>query len=140
LTVRIGQFAFKDGRCTANADQVTGFDVITKDKERPKMMIRKNSLVLAAAFTGLLGGTMGRLNAAPFNPNPQDAQSDTAKPQEKHACAGKNSCSGKGGCATDGSMKNKANPKKAAEKHACAGKNSCKGKGGCATDGSMKKS
>ena len=50
------------------------------------MIIRKNSLVLAAAFTGLLGGTMGRLNAAPFNPNPQDVQSDTAKAQEKHSC------------------------------------------------------
>ena len=103
------------------------------------MMTRKNSLVLAAAFTGLLGGTMGRLNAAPFNPNSQDAQSDTAKAQEKHSCAGKNSCAGKGGCATDGSMKNKANVKKAAEKHACAGKNSRKGKGGCDTSGSTKK-
>jgi hypothetical protein len=29
------------------------------------MKIRKNSLVLTAAFTGLLGGTMARLNAAP---------------------------------------------------------------------------
>ena len=29
------------------------------------MKISKNSLVLAAAFTGLLGGTMARLNAAP---------------------------------------------------------------------------
>ena len=95
-------------------------------------MSRKNSLILAAAFTGLLGGTMGRLNASPFNPNPAGAQSDTAQPQEKHACAGK------GGCATDGSQKNKANVKKATEKHACSGKNSCKGKGGCATDGSVK--
>jgi hypothetical protein len=102
------------------------------------MKIRKNSLLMTAAFTGLLGGTMGRLNAAPFNPNPAGAQSDTAPAQEKHGCAGKNSCSGKGGCATDGSQKNKANVKKAAEKHACAGKNSCKGKGGCATDGSVK--
>jgi hypothetical protein len=29
------------------------------------MKIRKHSLALAAAFTGLLGGTMARLNAAP---------------------------------------------------------------------------
>ena len=42
-------------------------------------MSRKNSLILAAAFTGLLGGTMGRLNASPFNPNPAGAQSDTAQ-------------------------------------------------------------
>jgi hypothetical protein len=101
------------------------------------MMIRKNSLVLAAAFTGLLGGTIGRLNATPFHPNTADVQSDTAAPA-KHSCAGKNSCKGTGGCATDGSQKNKANVKKAEEKHACAGKNSCKGKGGCATDGSVK--
>ena len=31
------------------------------------MKINKNSLVLAAAFTGLLGGTIARLNAAPAN-------------------------------------------------------------------------
>lgn len=43
------------------------------------MKIPTGSLVLTAAFTGLLGGTMGRLNAAPFNPNPQDAQGDTQK-------------------------------------------------------------
>jgi hypothetical protein len=102
------------------------------------MKLRKNSLALAAAFTGLLGGTTARLNAAPFHPNTADAQSGTAQAPEKHSCAGKNSCSGKGGCATDGSQKNKANVKKAEEKHACAGKNSCKGKGGCATDGSVK--
>jgi hypothetical protein len=41
------------------------------------MMIRKNSLVLAAAFTGLLGGTMGRLNATPFQQNPAGAQRAT---------------------------------------------------------------
>ena len=101
-------------------------------------MSRKNSLILAAAFTGLLGGTMGRLNASPFNPNPAGAQSDTAQAPAKHSCAGKNSCKGTGGCATDGSQKNKVKVKKAEEKHACAGKNSCKGKGGCATDGSVK--
>jgi len=102
------------------------------------MKSRTNSLVLAAAFTGLLGGTVGRLNANPFNPNPRDVQSGTAQASAKHSCAGKNSCKGTGGCATDGSQKNKANVKKAEEKHACAGKNSCKGKGGCATDGSVK--
>ena|SRR5580692_9973762 len=101
-------------------------------------MIRKNSLVLAAAFTDLLGGTIGRLNATPFHPNSAGVQSDAAQAPAKHSCAGKNSCKGTGGCATDGSQKNKVNVKKAEEKHACAGKNSCKGKGGCATDGSVK--
>jgi hypothetical protein len=98
------------------------------------MKLSKRSLVVTAAFTGLLGGTVARVNAAP-NPMPYQ---DTAK-SDKHACAGKNSCSGKGGCATDGSKKNKADLKTVTEKHACAGKNSCSGKGGCATDGSQKK-
>jgi hypothetical protein len=90
--------------------------------------ISKSSLVVTAAFTGLLGGTMARA-AAPLNTSSptaaaqKDKKSDTSK-VEKHACAGKNSCAGKGGC-------------KSSDK-GCAGKNSCKGKGGCATDGSKK--
>jgi hypothetical protein len=103
------------------------------------MKISKNSLILTAAFTGLLGGTVARA-AAPASPDSyQDAKKD-ATVKEKHACAGKNSCSGKGGCATDGSKKNKGATANISEKHSCAGKNSCSGKGGCATDGSnMKK-
>ena len=90
------------------------------------MKIRKNSLVLAAAFTGLLGGTMARLNAAPASGSARYAglQADTAdsKPKvEKHACKGLNSCKGNGG----GSKEE-------------WGKNSCKGQGACATDGSKK--
>jgi hypothetical protein len=103
----------------------------------------KNSLVLTAALTGLLGGTMTRVNA---NPAPSADQSQDAGKQaqgkgavEKHACAGQNSCKGKGGCATDGSKDNKGSAAGIAEKHSCAGKNSCKGNGGCATDGSSKK-
>ncbi len=102
------------------------------------MTIRKNSLVLTAAFTGLLGGTMARLNAAPASDssNPtasslagklsttSNADNPNADKKEKHACQGKNSCKGKGGCKTSG--------------NGCSGKNSCKGKGGCATDGSKK--
>jgi hypothetical protein len=102
------------------------------------MKISKRSLVLTAAFTGLLGGTMARVSAAPTGAAAQGSKSDTAK-TEKHACAGKNSCAGKGGCATDGSKDNKAAAAKITEKHACAGKNSCSGKGGCATDGSASK-
>ena len=95
------------------------------------MKIHKNSLVLTAAFTGLLGGTMARLNAAPSSGSSNPGLSsqgqlsttlDAAK--EKHACQGKNSCKGKGGCKTSD--------------NGCKGKNSCKGKGGCATDGSKK--
>jgi hypothetical protein len=93
------------------------------------MKISKGSLVVTAAFAGLLGGTAARVNAAPASSSTSAAaqkdtkSKDTAK-VEKHSCAGKNSCSGKGGCKTGDK--------------GCAGKNSCKGKGGCATDGSKK--
>ena len=99
------------------------------------MKVSKSSLVLTAAFTGLLGGTMSRMNAGvslPGNSGSSMASSigdlgssfDDAKKKkvEKHACAGKNSCKGKGGCKSSD--------------NGCKGKNSCKGKGGCATDGS----
>jgi hypothetical protein len=96
------------------------------------MKISKNSLVLTAAFAGLLGGTMTRLNAAPASgsSNPtvssQAGQLSTTLNDDKdtHACQGKNSCKGKGGCK--------------ASDNGCKAKNSCKGKGGCATDGSKK--
>ena len=102
------------------------------------MKISKNSALLTAALTGLLSGTMTRVNAAP-----QDTGSATTTKKakvEKHACAGKNSCKGKGGCATDGSKDNKAAAAGVTEKHACKGQNSCKGNGGCATDGKAHKS
>jgi hypothetical protein len=95
------------------------------------MKIRKNSLVLTAAFTGLLGGTMARLNAAPSSSSSPSLSAQAGQlsttlnaDKEKHACEGKNSCKGKGGCKSSD--------------NGCKGKNSCKGKGGCATDGSKK--
>ena len=82
------------------------------------------SLVLAAAVSGLFGGTALRLNAQPTtNAAPTAtagipfAQSSPELP--KHSCKGKNDCKVQGG----GDAKH-------------AGKNSCKGKGACATDGS----
>jgi hypothetical protein len=91
------------------------------------MKVSKNSLILTAALTGLLGGTVARA-AAP--PTQDTSKQDTAKSKkstakvEKHSCAGKNSCKGNGGCKTSD--------------QGCKAKNSCKGKGGCATDGSKK--
>jgi hypothetical protein len=90
------------------------------------MKITKNSLVLTAAFTGLLGGTMARVNAAPASGSSlsavlQTTDSSDKKDIEKHACKGLNSCKGNGG----GSKQE-------------WGKNSCKGLGACATDGSKK--
>jgi hypothetical protein len=99
------------------------------------MKISKSSLILTAAFTGLLGGTVNRANAGVVVNGSQTAVSAASsmagqtanfadKKVEKHGCAGQNSCKGKGGCKTSD--------------NGCKGKNSCKGKGGCATDGSKK--
>ena len=91
------------------------------------MKIPKNSLVLAAAVTGLLGGTINRLNAAPTSDHSLKISAAGAfagavanDKKEKHACKGQNSCKGKGGCKSSD--------------NGCKGKNSCKGKGGCATN------
>jgi len=98
------------------------------------MKISKNSVVLTAAFAGLLGGTMSRVNAAPVKAKTGVSLSSASAvagvttgfaDTDKHACKGKNSCKGKGGCSSGD--------------NGCKGKNSCKGKGGCATDGSMDK-
>ena len=82
------------------------------------------SLALAAAFAGLIGGTSVRLNAQTAQSNGASLQAVHAgvllaqdNPLPKHACKGQNDCKGQGG-----------------GKH--PGKNDCKGKGGCATDGS----
>ncbi|MBV9772209.1 MAG: hypothetical protein JOZ32_21735 [Bryobacterales bacterium] len=98
------------------------------------MKISKSSLVLTAAFTGLLGGTVARVNASTLNSGRAGSELSSASsavspvagqaaadPIEKHACKGLNSCKGKGGCKSSD--------------NGCKGKNSCKGKGGCATNG-----
>ena len=82
------------------------------------------SLVLAAAVSGLFGGTALRLNAQPTANGAATAAAgvllaQTTPDPTKHSCKGKNDCKGQGG----GDAKH-------------AGKNSCKGKGACATDGS----
>jgi hypothetical protein len=81
-----------------------------------------NHLVLAAAFTGLLGGTAARLNAQPVSGHSETTASSLAvagvlaaadqKDLPKHACKGQNDCKGQGG---------------GDKKH--AGKNACKGQG-----------
>ncbi len=98
------------------------------------MKISKSSMILTAAFAGLLSGTTSRVNAAPINGNSGvnmsvasalPGQAAGFADVEKHACKGKNSCKGNGGCS--------------AGDNGCKAKNSCKGKGGCATDGSKQK-
>lgn len=96
------------------------------------MKVSRSSLVLTAAFSGLLGGTMARAATVANTNSGAELVSASAgvssvagqaadQPVEKHACKGLNSCKGRGGCKSGD--------------NGCKGKNSCKGKGGCATDG-----
>jgi len=88
-----------------------------------------NALLLSAALSGLVGGTVAAHAATPGT----TAKGTSAKAVKaglryvsqdttKHSCKGKNDCKGQGGCKSSD--------------NGCKGKNSCKGKGGCATDGS----
>jgi hypothetical protein len=89
-----------------------------------------NAMLLTAALSGLIGGTVAAHAATPGSA----AQGVSAKVAKagfrltnqdkpaKHSCKGKNDCKGQGGCKSGD--------------NGCSGKNSCKGKGGCATDGS----
>ena len=97
------------------------------------MKVSKSSLVLAAAFTGLLSGTVARAATSANTGSSANTSNSSISPiagqaaddkVEKHACKGLNSCKGKGGCSSGD--------------NGCKGKNSCNGKGGCATDSSKK--
>jgi hypothetical protein len=89
-----------------------------------------NALLLTAALSGLMGGTVAA-NAATAGTNSNGPSVKAAKvglryvqdqKPAKHSCKGKNDCKGQGGCKSSD--------------NGCKAKNSCKGKGGCATDGS----
>jgi hypothetical protein len=91
-----------------------------------------NALLLTAALTGLMGGTVAAHAATPGTTTANGASAKVVKAglrytstnnaADKHSCKGKNDCKGQGGCKSSD--------------NGCKGKNSCKGKGGCATDGS----
>jgi hypothetical protein len=93
-----------------------------------------NALLLSAALTGMVGGTIAAAQpVSNSNNNTKTTASTNAatagvrlagfdQDKAKHSCKGKNDCKGQGGCK--------------ASDNGCKGKNSCKGKGGCATDGS----
>ncbi len=90
-----------------------------------------NALLLTAALTGMVGGTMAAAQPVQNNSGSKTTSVKASAAgyrmvgmddKDKHACKGKNDCKGKGGCKTGD--------------NGCKGKNSCKGKGGCATDGS----
>jgi hypothetical protein len=88
-----------------------------------------NALLLSAALTGLVGGTVAA-HAATSGPAAKNSSVKAVNAglryasadADKHSCKGKNDCKGQGGCKSSD--------------NGCKGKNSCKGKGGCATDGS----
>ena len=101
---------------------------IPKIRRNVQIRINKNSLILTAAFAGLIGGTVARAaqpssqgQSSSLSAGQQASSADDKKAIEKHACKGMNSCKGNGG----GSAKE-------------YGKNSCKGQGACATDGFKK--
>ena len=83
------------------------------------MTIQTKSLVLTAAFTGLLAGTMTRLSAAPnasddssamissVNPLATEVGAKDEKKADKKADKDKNSCGGKGGCGSESPKKDK---------------------------------
>ncbi len=89
-----------------------------------------NALLLTAALSGLVGGTVASAQPSPAGSSKISSSSAIAgvrlvgqdQDKAKHSCKGKNDCKGQGGCK--------------ASDNGCKGKNSCKGKGGCATDGS----
>ncbi|MGB6975103.1 MAG: hypothetical protein WBD67_10510 [Terracidiphilus sp.] len=90
-----------------------------------------NAMLLTAALSGLMGGTVVAAHAATTanaNSNAQFSATNAGlqlvvkHKAAKHSCKGKNDCKGQGGCKSSD--------------NGCKGKNSCKGKGGCATDGS----
>jgi hypothetical protein len=92
------------------------------------------TLVIAAAVSGLLGGTAVRAHAAVAGNSGNGVKASATSVANagvmrggqdapaKHSCKGKNDCKGQGGCKSSD--------------NGCKAKNSCKGKGGCATDGS----
>jgi hypothetical protein len=89
-----------------------------------------SAMLLTAALTGLMGGTVAA-HAATTSSNANNPTVKAAKAglrytnadkPAKHSCKGKNDCKGQGGCKSSD--------------NGCKAKNSCKGKGGCATDGS----
>lgn len=73
------------------------------------------TLIISAAMTGLLAGTVVTMTGCAHDKSGSAVTSDAG--MSKHDCKGLNSCKGQGGCQT-GDM-------------GCKGKNSCKGKGGC---------
>ena len=90
-----------------------------------------NALLLTAALSGLVGGTVAAHAATPGSTTANSGKvvkaglrysGFNAANADKHSCKGKNDCKGTGGCKSSD--------------NGCKGKNSCKGKGGCATDGS----
>ena len=91
--------------------------------KNPRLLQTSKNMLAAVAVTGLLAGSVARVQASTSSGSGPD-QFGTAKgllvadsDSSKHDCSGKNSCKGQGGCKTGD--------------NGCKGKNTCKGMGGC---------
>jgi hypothetical protein len=82
------------------------------NKNKQGMTRTARALIISAAMTGLVAGTM--TTGCKSEDNGAKASDSSLN---KHDCKGMNACKGQGGCKT-GDM-------------GCKGKNDCKGKGGC---------
>ena len=95
--------------------------------KNPRLLQSSKNMLAAVAITGLLAGSVARVQASTTTSGAPDrfgmakGQSVADSDSSKHDCSGKNGCKGQGGCKTGD--------------NGCKGKNTCKGKGGCKTSG-----
>jgi hypothetical protein len=98
--------------------------------KNPRLLQTTKTMLATVALTGLMAGSVARLQASTTSSGGPDQYSGAQgqvladSDSDTNSCKGKNGCKGKGGCKTGD--------------NGCKGKNSCKGKGGCATGGGSK--
>jgi len=78
--------------------------------KNPRLLQTSKNMLAAIAVTGLLAGSVARVQASPAS-NGGSNQFGTPKGQmaadsdsSKHDCKGQNSCKGQGGCKTGGAV------------------------------------
>jgi hypothetical protein len=92
-----------------------------------KLTRRDFQRLTAAAFGGVVGGSLMLRHAVAADDTPKSLL------EEPHVCRGLNTCKGKGGCGATKGKNNCAGQGGCATamKHDCKGQNTCKGEGGC---------
>ncbi len=97
--------------------------------KRPEMNRREFNTLAAAAFGGVVAGTVAGCGKTGGKSESKTEDGSKVAVKEKHLCRGLNTCEGKG---ADGKNKCKGQGSCATVKHAtCGGNNECKGFGGC---------